>query len=308
MRNALLYVMICWLAVSCVDPKNIPLGHSSDWVVFGLIGENSAPVVFVYGVQTASGKLVYNENALITITNKNTGSIATLECVKNDTAQYYDTNEFPFSKDASGQFMYYSTNDFQATTNVVYEVMIDLGDERSKATLQLPEQHHFSTVEMITNGNGNQSLHMSIQDPDDSSYYKWEVSYDQSLEIPVETIDSLTGDTSYSVDYVNVNQIFTSNNYITNTRIIENENNFQFSLSQNIYDYPEIEESYLLNVRLRHYGQEVADYFESIKRQNEIWPFDPFVEPVFIESNLDGLIGLVGTFTYSNDLLLEYQP
>lgn len=308
MRNILLTVLIGILIVSCIDPKNIPLGTSSEWVVFGLIGEDKEPVIFVYGVEREFGKLFYNEDALITITNKTSGEITTLESVFNDTLKYYKTNEFPFSNDLRGDFIYYSSNSFKAQTGVNYEIEFDLGNEKGKSLVRLPSREVFSSVELINNGMGNKNILMSIQNPDTNSYYKWEVSIDQTFEYQTPSIDSINGDTNYISESLILMADYTPNNYITKTRIEENENSFVFNIVQNIGYYPNIEEPYYLNVRLRHYGKEVVDYFESINRQNEISSFDPFVEPVFIKSNIDGLIGLVGTFTYSNDLILEYQP
>ncbi|MEZ5009038.1 MAG: DUF4249 family protein [Chitinophagales bacterium] len=308
MRNILLNVLIGLLIVSCIDPKNIPLGTSSEWVVFGLMGEDKEPVIFVYGVEREFGRLIYNKEALITITNQNSGEISTLESVVNDTSKYYKTNEFPFATDLRGDFIYYSSNSFKAQTGINYEIEIDLGNEKGKSLVVLPSRERFSSVELVNNGIVNQNILMSIENPDTNSYYKWDVSIDQSFSYDTPFIDSINGDTNYISENLVLRETYTPNIYISKNRIEESENSFVFNIVQNIGYYPNIEEPFYLNVRLRHYGKEVVDYFESINRQNEISSFDPFVEPVFIKSNIDGLIGLVGTFTYSNDLLLEYQP
>jgi hypothetical protein len=55
-------------------------------------------------------------------------------------------------------------------------------------------------------------------------------------------------------------------------------------------------------------AQEVVEYFKSIEEQDNSSLYDPFIEPVFIKSNIDGIIGLIGTYSYSPPHWIEYQP
>ncbi len=301
-------ILLCCLLSFCVEPQNIELGGDSSWVVFGLIGENSIPVVFIYGVQNVQGKLIYNKNAVVKITDVATEEVTILQPVFNDTTEFYNTNEFPFTRDAQGNIVYYSSDNFKAKTGASYEVDFDLGDESGQANITIPEEASFSEVQVFENDIGKKIVQMSIDVIKPRQYYKWEVSVDQLIQYEAPIIDTILGDTIYELNSVQAKQYFVQRNYVTDEKISDNDNLFNFNMSNNITDYPFVDETYNVNVRLRHYAQEVVDYFESIEEQSNAPLYDPFVEPVFIKSNIDGLIGLIGAFSYSPDLLLQYQP
>lgn len=307
-RRCLFSLIIFAIFTNCVEPQNIELGGNSQWVVYGLIGENSAPIVFIYGVQNVNEGFIYNRSAKIEITDVSTGETVPLQPIINDTSMYYDLNEFPFSKDASGNIIYYSSPNFKAKAGATYDITFDLDEETGKATVNIPKHVNFSEVDIKENSNGDKILQMSIDVLERSQYYKWEVNIDQMIEYQTLSIDTISGDTIYDINSIYTKQTFLPEYYIDDEEISSNGNLFRFSLSNNLTDYSFVEDSYNVNVRLRHYGKEVVDYFQSIEAQSNAPVYDPFVEPVFIKSNIDGLIGLIGTFSYSPDLFLQYQP
>jgi hypothetical protein len=304
--NILILMTLCF---SCVAPNDIELGGNSQWVVYGLVGENEAPVIFVYGVQIVNNQLIYNYEAEIEITDQQTNQKFMLYPAINQNLQNIGSSEFPFGQDIFGNVVYYTSNIFKPQKGRNYSVNLNLGSERGAAILRLPESIDFSNVELRQNDNDVSRVLMSIDDDaSQENYYKWEVRVNQTLNIPFLSIDTTSGDTIENIVNQEINAQFLPSNYINEVEIIENENVFKFNLSANLIDYPDFEETYLLNVRLRHFGTEVVEYFKSIEEQDNSSLYDPFIEPVFIKSNIDGIIGLIGTYSYSPPHWIEYQP
>ena len=294
---------------SCVDPIDIPLGGNSDWVVFGYLGEGKPPVIFVYGVSLARNQLIYNYDAKISVTDETTQQTYELRVAINEDLNKIYPSEYPFGEDALGNLVYYTSNEFVPIEGRSYQIDFDLSEEeKGVSNVEIPASINFSEVEMVTNNSGVTRLLMSINDAPEKNYYKWEVKIDQNIAIPVLEVDSLSGDSSTLFTDQQFFVEFMPNNFISEEQIEENDNIFRLNLSASLIDFENVEENYELNVRLRHYGKEVVEYFESIREQNTGSLYDPFIEPIFIKSNIDGVIGLIGTYSYSESTLLEYQP
>jgi len=309
--KSLFYKILILMAVSfsCVEPNNIELGGNSQWVVYGLMGENEAPIIFVYGVQIINNQLIYNYNAEIIVTDQTTNQRFVLYPAINEILQNIGGSEFPFGEDILGNVVYYTSNIFKPIKGHSYRVTFNLGEESGSTVISLPESRDFSNIRLNSANSDVRRLIMSIDDDiNQDNYYKWEVRIDQTLAIVFTTIDTTSGDTIENLVNQEIKAEFLPDNYIGEAAIIENENIFRFNLTGNLINYPDVEENYLLNVRLRHYGKEVVEYFKSIEQQDNSSLYDPFIEPVFIKSNIDGIIGLLGTYSYSQPYLLEYQP
>jgi hypothetical protein len=295
--------------VSCVDPIDNELGGNSQWVVYGLMGENEAPVIFVYGVQIINNQLIYNYDAEIIVKDQTTNQSFTLYPAINEMLQNIGSSEFPFGQDIFGNVVYYTSNTFKPVKGRSYLVTFNLGAERGSALVSLPESRDFSEVRLNNPNNEVRRLIMSIDDDlEEDNYYKWEVRVNQTLDLVFTTIDTTSGDTIENLVSQTINAQFLPDNYIGEAAIIENENIFRLNLEGSLINYPDVDETYWLNVRLRHYGKEVVEYFKSIEEQDNSSLYDPFIEPVFIKSNIDGLIGLLGTYSYSPPHWIEYQP
>ena len=295
------------IVLSCVAPVTIPLGGNSDWVVFGLMGEDKPPVVFVYGVDVSGGFMTYHPNANIEVVDEQSNQSFRLEKIINGNLDNVGTNEYPFTQDTDGNIIYYSSGNFRPRSGGLYTINFNLGDEEGVAEVEMPTVVNLSRTEIITNNNDVDRLYMSIDDIEGEDYYKWEILIDQLLPLQLPLFDS-TGEMTGIIDTtLTIHEVITPNNYITESKIAENQNEFRYNLTSNIPDYTDQVETYFLNVRLRHYGKEVVEYFESLSEQGSTYITDPFTEPVFIRSNIDGLIGMIGTYSYSADLFLEYQ-
>ena len=299
------FSLLLW---SCVTPNDIPLGGNSDWVVFGYLGENEAPVVIVYSVAIPDGNPIYHPDASVTILDKNSGESFLLEQVINDSTFPFETNEYPFTEDIFGNFIYYTSSNFKAQQNSSYRIDFDLITESGSAEVEMPEPRSFSNVELQTSSGGVTRAIMSIDDEEGDDYYRWEIKVNQTLDLMITETDTLTGEDSTYNLIQDVNETFIPGRFINDIRIEQEENIFRFNLTNNLIDYDNNDEIYQLNFRLRHYGKEVVEYFTSIQEQNGGALYDPFIEPVFIKSNIDGLIGMIGTYSYSEPIFLDYQP
>lgn len=293
---------------SCVTPNDIELGGNSDWVVFGYLGEDEAPVIIVYSVAIPNGNPIYHYDAAIKLTDKNTGEVYLFEKVINDSTFPLGTNEYPFTKDVFNNFVYYSSTTFKAKQNGKYSIEFDLITESGFTEVNMPEPRSFSNVELQISGGGVTRAFMSIDDKEGDDYYRWEIKVNQTLDLMITETDTLTGEDSTYNLIQDVNEVFIPGRFINDERIQQEENTFSFNLTSNLTNYENNDEVYQLKFRLRHYGKEVVDYFTSIQEQNGGSLYDPFIEPVFIESNIDGLIGLIGTYSYSEPIFLDYQP
>ena len=308
--SLLLIISIQW---SCVAPNEIEILGEQQWTVFGLAGQDSAPVIFIYKVTEEQG-FIYNTSAEILVTHIGSGISTQLIPVIAGEELNNSTHEFPFDEDWSGHRIYYTTIASTPLPGGDYQFDIDLGKERGVTNISLPEVVDFSNVEIRTNTNSNGNevdrVYMSIDDISGVDLYKWEISIEQVITVntPIE-FDPVSGDPIvFEESPILFSRINLPNNYITEEKIIEAENEFKYNLSANFPDFPYTEETYLLNVRLRHYSDDLVNYFTSVNEQQAGAIFDPFIEPVFIHSNIDGLNGIIGTYAYSQNFILEYQP
>jgi hypothetical protein len=153
--------------------------------VYGLVGENEAPVIFVYGVQIVNNQLIYNYEAEIEITDQQTNQKFMLYPAINQNLQNIGSSEFPFGQDIFGNVVYYTSNIFKPQKGRNYSVNLNLGSERGAAILRLPESIDFSNVELRQNDNDVSRVLMSIDDDaSQENYYKWEVRVNQTLNHP----------------------------------------------------------------------------------------------------------------------------
>lgn len=301
------------LLPSCVAPNEIEVINRNQWTVFGLVGEDRPPVIFLYRLSLRAG-FVYHESATIVLEHTVTGTEVPLVPTIAGGELDYSFNEFPFDEDLLGRIIYYTTPGGLPIPAGNYTVHLDTGDRHAKCSLYQPEAVPFSRVEILrsVNGNGNTVswLHMGIDDIPGEDLYKWEVRVDQVVPVQVAVdFDPDTGEpTAFAEDPVTIRFEATPNNYITEERIEDAENDFRFNLSANLPDFDYTEETYFISVRLRHYEDALAAYFQSITDQQDGAVFDPFFEPVFIQSNIDGLPGVIASYVYSEEIILEYQP
>lgn len=298
-------VVLAW--TSCVKPNKVILGEDNKWVVFAMMGEDKEPVFYVYGSQPFEGRLRYNFSAEISITDVETNKSYFLSPRINDTLKYYDTHEYPFRVDIFDEIVYYSSDEFRAEANKTYEVEIVADGEVGNATVELPAQVDFSGVELIGQP-GNEKIAMTINDMPEENYYKWEISVNQNFEIEASTIDSISGDTTLMVNDYYYSNTQSTPNYITDNILADENNIFFFDLSLDLPELQQFDSSVDIEVRLRNYSKAVIDYFNSVRAQQLVNSSDPFVESVSIISNIDGMLGLVGSFNYSEPVVISYQP
>jgi hypothetical protein len=308
-----LSALVAGMLPSCIAPNEIEILGDAPWTVYGIVGEDQRPIVFVYKIPGSSA-FVYNASARITFRHGASGLSTALVPVIAGDELYYNVNEFPFGEDWSGKIVYYTTPGNLELPGGNYDVEIDLGKQSGSAELYLPPRVGFSKVEIRESVNaGGQNVKrvlMSIADIPGDDLYKWEISIDQVIpvQIPV-AFDPVSGEpVAFEDSPVLFSQEITPNNYIDEAKIVEEENEFRYNLTSNFPDFPYTDETYRINVRLRHYSADLVEYFQSIDDQVAGAIFDPFIEPVFIRSNIEGLPGVIGTYAYSQDYWLEFRP
>jgi len=297
---------------SCVTPGEIDILRDRTWSVFGLLGADKAPVVFVYALSEIGG-YVYNSGAEIILEDLQTDALIPLTLVIATDEAFLGTREFPFDQDWTGKIYYYSTADLAPLPVSDYKVHIRLKDEVGIAEISFPEAEDFNNVEIRQQQNQDGSmvdrLIMNLPIPDADQLIKYEILIDQQIDLltPIE-FDTISGDPMVydTLSFPFLVEV-TSNNYLTRGQVIEKEGEFTYNLTNNLPAYANNQDPYLLNVRLRNYSEALVTYFESVSEQDNGSVFDPFVEPNIIESNIDGLLGVIGTYSYSEELILEYQ-
>lgn len=305
MRKLMIHILfVLFAAVSCVTPNELDVIDNTGWVAFGLSGTGKTPVIFIYHT---GNTLVYHYSAKITYTDMSTGEIYVLQKVEDD-PDFVPSREFPFPADALGHIVYYTNEELVPAPGNKYRVDLDLGVEQGTAEITMPLPEDFTDVQLDQNRNGTAKLVMTIPVPEAYTLYKYEILVDQYVDVNEPTdYDPVTGEpVAFTTVPHYVNMVITPNNYITPDRLAEDPV-FVCDLNENLPDFEYTDENYQLNVRLRRYGTELAEYFQSVDIQSDAWVTDPFTEPVFIRSNLDGILGVIGTYAYSDDLLLEYQ-
>jgi hypothetical protein len=310
---ALMLPLVFALLQSCIAPNEIEVLVADDWTVFGIAGQDRAPVVFIYKVSLEAG-FSYNYSADVVAYNEVADVAIPLVPVMADGELNIGTNEFPFGNDWSGRIVYYTTPGGSVLPGGDYTVYIRDGDKEASCRLVTPSSVGFSDVEVRRSVNDNgeavSRLFMTIDDTEGNDLYKWEISVDQVIPVQVAVeFDPDSGEpTQFETEEVLFRREITPDNYITEANLQENDRTFTYNLSAGFPRFDHTEVTYLIHVRLRHYSHELMEFFGSSMEQREGPIFDPFAEPVFIRSNISGLPGVIAAYAYSNDYLLEYQP
>lgn len=301
MRRKVLHIIIVFLSLaSCISPGEIDVMKPGAMTVFGLVGEGRAPVIFIYRIGETGGFL-YDPRAEVRFEPLDGGPAISLEAVRATSEPFLGTREFPFDVDPFGRIYYYSTPGGTALPARPYRVTVKSGEERGVADVRFPEPEIFENVSITsgTDGDGNRidRLRMGIGLPGDDRYVKWEIAVNQVFQVA----DPATGDTLQ----VPFNVMITPDNYIAPEDVLEREGDFSYNLTANLPDYGD--EPYALQVRLRSFCDDLTAYFRSVEAQNDGSVYDPFFEPITITSNLEGMFGVIGAYSLSSPVLLQYQ-
>ncbi|MCP4123096.1 MAG: DUF4249 family protein [Bacteroidetes bacterium] len=298
---------------SCVTPREIDILRDITWTVFGLVGEDKAPVIFVYA-KSEDGGFIYNNEAEIVLEEQNSGALIRLTPVIAENEAFLGTREFPFDQDWAGNIYYFTSPGYQPLPASNYKVRIKLEEQIGIADISFPSVESFTNVSLHrqTNQEGQviDRLKMKMNGIGVDQLVKWEIAIDQLINIVAPTAyDSVSGD---PIDHDTLSFPFlaeiTPKNYITAEKVTQNDGVFNYKLSGNLPSYENNQSPYILNVRLRNYSDALVSYFESVIDQQAGTIFNPFIEPVTIESNIEGLFGVIGTYSYSQDYILEYLP
>lgn len=312
MRRRILHIIaVLFLSVSCVTPEEITILENERWSVFGLLGEEDAPMFFVY-TNTEFGTFQYRDDADITLTDKQTGAEYRLSAKRKTANDFIASSAFPFDFDLFGNLVLYTSDDDRPLPSADYDISIEFDDVRGTAEAIRPEVVEFASIEVRLGAEGStesDQIFLAIDDQPGADHYKWSVTVDEIIDVqqPLEYNDQ--GEpVSFTTEPFEVSILARPNRYITEEVIEERENQFNYNLSTNIPDFDFTTEEYQIQIQLLHFSDEFSEYLYSIEDQQNGAVFDPFIEPIFIKSNIDGIPGAIGTYAVSADYVVDYKP
>ncbi len=300
--KSLIYICglcLCATLFSCTQNITVDLGeYESKIVVHGILQPGELPRIYLtrsvpYFEQINDIDSRYNfiKNAKVAIIHDGNSETLTL---KNE----YDRNQSDiFDNEEDSALVWFYEGSTPALENETYQLSVQADGQNITANTTIPSvvpmttaEADFEVEEFFSESDTLQGIRVNFNDPaglGDAyrlaySFREQVLRYDDNQEIP---------------DTVLVNTSRVMNRF----ELDEGRDGEEISIFEYFFPsswYSERTDTFNITVRLQHVETDLADYLSSLLEQ-EYSEGDPFVEPHLIHSNIEGGLGVFGSYAPS---------